>query len=97
MSSREDKILCFSDSERIARPKKFDLLYFFHTCKCSAHRHRRKICFAEKLLLRKKNQSKNSTSNKVAKELKDRRYHQRVVRSKKIYDRKKFQNNSRDS
>ena len=44
-----------------------------------------------------KNQSKNSTSNKVAKELKDRRYHQRVVRSKKIYDRKKFQNNSRDS
>jgi len=34
---------------------------------------------------------------KVAKELKDRRYHQRVVRSKKIYDRKKFQNNSRDS
>ena len=43
------------------------------------------------------NQSKNSTSNKVAKELKDRRYHQRVVRSKKIYDRKKFQNNSRDS
>ena len=42
-------------------------------------------------------QSKNSLSNKVAKELKDRRYHQRVVRSKKIYDRKKFQNNSRDS
>jgi hypothetical protein len=39
-----------------------------------------------------KNQSKNSTSNKVAKELKDRRYHQRVVRSKKIYDRKKDKN-----
>ena len=34
-------------------------------------------------------QSKNSLSNKVAKELKDRRYHQRVVRSKKVYDRKK--------
>ncbi len=44
-----------------------------------------------------KNQLKNSTSNKVAKELKDRRYHQRVVRSKKVYDRKKFQNTSRDS
>ena len=43
------------------------------------------------------NQSKNSTSNKVAKELKDRRYHQRVVRSKKIYDRKKIQSNGRDS
>ena len=37
-----------------------------------------------------KNQSKNSTSKKVAKELKDRRYPQRVVRSKKIYDRKNF-------
>ena len=43
------------------------------------------------------NRSKNLSSNKAAKELKDRRYHQRVVRSKKIYDRKKFQNNSRDS
>ncbi len=42
-------------------------------------------------------QSKNSSSNKIAKQLKDRRYHQRVVRSKKVYDRKKFQNNSRDS
>jgi hypothetical protein len=42
-------------------------------------------------------QSKNSSSNKAAKELKDRRYHQRVVKSKKVYDRKKFQNNSRDS
>ena len=36
-------------------------------------------------------------SNYNPKELKDRRYHQRVVRSKKIYDRKKFQNNSRNS
>ena len=32
---------------------------------------------------------KNLSSNKVAKELKDRRYHQRVVTSKKVYDRKK--------
>ena len=36
------------------------------------------------------NQLKNSSSNKIAKELKDRRYHQRVVRSKKAYDRKKY-------
>jgi hypothetical protein len=42
-------------------------------------------------------QLKNSSSNKIAKELKDRRYHQRVVKNKKAYDRKKFQNNSRDS
>ena len=34
--------------------------------------------------------SKNLSSNKVAKELKDRRYHQRVVKSKKAYDRKKI-------
>ncbi len=34
------------------------------------------------------NQSRNSSSNKVAKELKDRRYHQRVIKSKKVYDRK---------
>ena len=34
------------------------------------------------------NQSKNSSSNKFAKELKDRKYHQRVVRNKKAYDRK---------
>ena len=40
-------------------------------------------------------QSKNLLSNKIAKELKDRRYHQRVVKSKKAYDRKKFQSNSR--
>ena len=37
-----------------------------------------------------RSQSKNSSSNKVAKELKDRRYHQRVVKSKKVYDRKKM-------
>ncbi len=35
-------------------------------------------------------QSKNSSSNKFARELKDRKYHQRVVRSKKDYDRKSF-------
>ena len=35
------------------------------------------------------NQSRNSSSNKFAKELKDRKYHQRVVRNKKAYDRKK--------
>ena len=40
-------------------------------------------------------QSKNSLSNKVAKELKDRRYHQRVIRSKKAYDRKKYGKTSR--
>jgi hypothetical protein len=36
------------------------------------------------------NQLKNSSSNKIAKELKDRRYHQRVVKSKKAYNRKKY-------
>ena len=39
-------------------------------------------------------QSKNSSSNNVAKELKDRRYHQRVVKSKKIYNRKKYGKNT---
>ncbi len=39
-------------------------------------------------------QSKNSSSNKVAKELKDRRYHQRVVTSKKVYNRKKYGKNT---
>ena len=34
--------------------------------------------------------SKNSSSNKLAKELKDRRYHQRVIKNKKAYDRKKI-------
>ena len=37
---------------------------------------------------------KNSSSNKVAKELKDRRYHQRVVTSKKVYNRKKYGKNT---
>ena len=37
---------------------------------------------------------KNSSSNKIVKELKDRRYHQRVVKNKKAYDRKK---NNKDS
>ena len=40
------------------------------------------------------NQLKNSSSNKIAKELKDRRYHQRVVKSKKTYDRKKYGKNT---
>ena len=35
-------------------------------------------------------QSKKSSYNKYEKELKDRKYHQRVVRSKKEYDRKSF-------
>ena len=41
------------------------------------------------------NQLRNSSSNKVAKELKDRRYHQRVVKNKKAYDRKKLHKISR--
>ena len=36
------------------------------------------------------NRLKNLSSNKAAKELSDRRYHQRVVKSKKSYDRKKI-------
>ena len=44
-----------------------------------------------------KDQLKNSSSNKVAKELKDRRYHQRVVKSKKVYDRRIRKIKSRDS
>ena len=43
------------------------------------------------------NQSKNSSSNKIAKELKDRRYHQRVVKNKKAYDRKNYKISDRDS
>ena len=43
------------------------------------------------------NQSKNSSSNKIAKELKDRRYHQRVVKNKKAYDRRLYKIKSRDS
>ena len=34
---------------------------------------------------------KNPTNN-CAKELKDRKYHQRIIKSKKIYDRKKDSN-----
>ena len=43
------------------------------------------------------NQSRNSSSNKIAKELRDRRYHQRVVKSKKAYDRKIYKTTRRDS
>ena len=44
------------------------------------------------------NQSKNLSSNKAAKELKDRRYHQRVIKNKKAYNRKKYnESSSRDS
>ena len=43
------------------------------------------------------NQSKNSSSNKIAKKLKDRRYHQRVVKNKKAYDRRLHKIKSRDS
>ena len=44
------------------------------------------------------NQLKNSSSNKIAKQLKDRRYHQRVVKNKKHYVRKKiFKNTDGDS
>ena len=43
------------------------------------------------------NQLKNSSSNKIAKELKDRRYHQRVVKSKKVYDRKIYKTTRRNS
>ena len=35
------------------------------------------------------NQSKKSSSNKVAKHLRDRRYRQIVIKNKKAYDRKK--------
>ena len=44
-----------------------------------------------------RSQLKNSSSNKIAKELKDRRYHQRVVKNKKAYDRKIYITTSRDS
>jgi len=36
------------------------------------------------------NQSRNSSSNKVAKHLRDRRYRQVVIKNKKKYDRKKL-------
>ena len=35
-------------------------------------------------------QSRNSSSNKVAKYLRDRRYRQIVIKNKKAYDRKKI-------
>ena len=38
---------------------------------------------------------KNKKRNPVAKQLRDRRYHQRVVKSKKAYDRKTFRKISR--
>ena len=40
---------------------------------------------------------KNRPRNKVAQELSDGRYHQRVVKNKKAYDRKKHKMDSRDS
>jgi len=43
------------------------------------------------------NQSRNSSSNKVAKHLRDRRYRQIVIRNKKAYNRKKNENYSRNS
>ena len=36
------------------------------------------------------NRLKNSSSNKVAKHLRDRRYRQIVIKNKKAYDRKKY-------
>jgi len=36
------------------------------------------------------NQSRNSSSNKVAKHLKDKRYRQIVIKNKKTYNRKKY-------
>ena len=38
--------------------------------------------------------SKNLSSNKVAKHLRDRRYRQIVIKNKKAYDRKKKNKNS---
>jgi len=40
---------------------------------------------------------KNRPRNKVAQELSDGRYHQRVVKNKKIYERQKHKISSRDS
>ena len=37
-----------------------------------------------------RSQLKNSSSNKVAKYLRDRRYRQIVIKNKKAYDRKKY-------
>ena len=41
--------------------------------------------------------SRNLSSNKVAKHLRDRRYRQIVIKNKKAYNRKKYENFSRDS
>ena len=43
------------------------------------------------------NQSRNLSSNKVAKHLRDRRYRQIVIRNKKAYDRKNYKISDRDS
>ena len=44
------------------------------------------------------NRLRNSSSNKVAKHLRDRRYRQIVIKNKKAYDRKKIRKISdRDS
>ena len=43
------------------------------------------------------NQLKNSSSNKVAKHLRDRRYRQIVIKNKKAYDRQKHKMDSRNS
>ena len=43
------------------------------------------------------NQLKNSSSNKVAKHLRDRRYRQIVIKNKKAYNRKKNEDYSRNS
>ncbi len=37
-----------------------------------------------------RSQSRNSSSNKVAKHLRDRRYRQIVIKNKKAYDRKRI-------
>ena len=43
------------------------------------------------------NQLKNSSSNKVAKHLRDRRYRQIAIKNKKAYDRKNYKISDRDS
>ena len=40
---------------------------------------------------------KNRPRNKIAQDLSDGRYHQRVVKNKKVYDRQKYKISSRDS
>ena len=41
--------------------------------------------------------SRNSSSNKVAEHLRDRRYRQIVIKNKKTYDRKNYKISDRDS